>query len=436
MGASRAILLLLAASLPLSAQNAAKTKARATAPQSRTAALVRDAEAAIDKYDYAAAEPKLQQATTDDPKDYRAWFDLGFVYSSTGRKTEAITAYRKAVELKPDAFEPNLNLGVLLAATGAPDAESYLRAATKLKPSVSKPEDGQARAWMALGMYLEDRQPQDAIRAFQAASQLAPRDPAAYVHSGILLEKQDDFPKAEEAFRTAATIDPTSAEAFAGLANVYTRSKQLLPAAAALRSFLKLRPADVNAHLQLGRMLRELGYPTDARAELEMAAKLAPADTAVQRELAATDALDKRFPEAEGRYRELVQRQPNDPDLHYALGSVLLQQKKFPDAEEQFLSVVRLKPDLGEAYGELAVAAAENKHYELALKALDQRGRYLPEMPGTYFLRATSYDNLRAYPQAAESYHKFLEVAGGKYPDQEWQARHRLIAIEPKGKKK
>ena len=36
------------------------------------------------------------------------------------------------------------------------------------------------------------------------------------------------------------------------------------------------------------------------------------------------------------------------------------------------------------------------------------------------------------YKQAAVDYHLFLDSAGGKYPDQEWQARHRLIAIEPK----
>jgi len=34
--------------------------------------------------------------------------------------------------------------------------------------------------------------------------------------------------------------------------------------------------------------------------------------------------------------------------------------------------------------------------------------------------------------EAAASYHQFLAVANGQFPDQEWQARHRLIAIEPK----
>ena len=50
-----------------------------------------------------------------------------------------------------------------------------------------------------------------------------------------------------------------------------------------------------------------------------------------------------------------------------------------------------------------------------------------------FFLRATAYDHLRDFKDASTNYHQFLE-ADGKFPDQEWQARHRLIAIEPKKK--
>ena len=93
---------------------------------------------------------------------------------------------------------------------------------------------------------------------------------------------------------------------------------------------------------------------------------------------------------------------------------------------------VQLKPDFGPAYGDLAVAANENKNYPLAIQAVDMRAKYMPEIPMTYFLRATAYDHLQDVKNAARYYHQFLDVAGGKFPDQEWQARHRLIAIEPK----
>ena len=93
---------------------------------------------------------------------------------------------------------------------------------------------------------------------------------------------------------------------------------------------------------------------------------------------------------------------------------------------------VKLKPDLGAAYGDLAFAASENKDYPLTIKALDTRAKFLPEEPITYFLRASAYDHLKDYKRAAVNFHLFLNTANGKYPEQEWQAKHRLIAIEPK----
>jgi hypothetical protein len=58
--------------------------------------------------------------------------------------------------------------------------------------------------------------------------------------------------------------------------------------------------------------------------------------------------------------------------------------------------------------------------------------KLLPEIPITYFLRASACDHLQDFKTAAVNYHLFLRRRNGKYPDQEWQAKHRLIAIEPK----
>jgi len=119
--------------------------------------------------------------------------------------------------------------------------------------------------------------------------------------------------------------------------------------------------------------------------------------------------------------------------LHRGLGKALLLQKKFPEAQEEFLAAVRLKRDWPDVYVDLAFAANENKNYELTIRALNGRTMLNAELPAIcFFLRASAYDHLRDYKQASLDYHHFLEVANGKYPDQEWQATHRLIAIEPK----
>src|SRR5262245_49458834 len=68
-----------------------QTKSKPT-PAVETVAVpkaVADAEEAIGKKDYDRAEPLLLEATQKDPKDYRAWYDLGFVFQATNRVSAA-----------------------------------------------------------------------------------------------------------------------------------------------------------------------------------------------------------------------------------------------------------------------------------------------------------------------------------------------------------
>ncbi|MGO9647733.1 MAG: tetratricopeptide repeat protein [Terriglobales bacterium] len=390
------------------------------------------AESDIEKKDYAAAEPLLKKVVADDPKNYQAWFDLGFVYNAQGNLTESIAAYRKSVAAKPDVFESNLNLGISLAKAGQPDAEQFLRAATTLKPTANV-DEGRARAWLSLAHVLEASKPEEAIAAYQRAAALAPKDQEPHLAAGTLLVKAYHFADAEQEYKQALTIDPASSEALIGLANIYTRGNRFLDAQQVLEKIVALHPDDTQARLLLSRVLVQMGKNDEAVASAQAARKLDPMNPKIQRELADLYMSAKKYDQAEAVYRSLLNGKTDNPaDLHHVLGVALLKQRKFPEAEQECLAAVKLKPDLGEAYGDLAVAAVENKDYQLAIKAADARAKFLPEIPIGYFLRASAYDHLRAYKPAAENYHKFLEVANGQYPDQEWQARHRLIAIEPK----
>jgi hypothetical protein len=60
------------------------------------------------------------------------------------------------------------------------------------------------------------------------------------------------------------------------------------------------------------------------------------------------------------------------------------------------------------------------------------RSKYLPELPSTYFLRATAYDALHDKANATAYYHRFLDSSAGKFANQEWQAHQRLLLLENK----
>ena len=389
------------------------------------------AEAAIGRQEYSAAEPLLKTVVAKAPDIYAAWFDLGFVEHALGKNEDAIAAYRKSVAAKPDVFESNLNLGLLLAETHQPDAPQFLRAATQLTPTAN-PDQGHVRAWLGLGDALEATQPAEAIKAYQQAAALAPKDVEPHLSAGLLLEKQNQIPQAEQEYKQALAIDASSSDALTALTNLYMRSHQFAEAEAELRKLVAMHPQDPGAAMQLGRMLAAEGKKEEAITQLQAAQKLAPRDAGLQRDLADIYLSQKKYPLAEAQYRSLLANDGNNAELHDLLGRALLEQLKYAAAQSEFLVALHLKPDFAAAYADLAFAANGNNNYPLVIGALNKRGALLPETPITYFLRASAYDHLRDYKDASVNYHKFLEAAQGKFPDQEWQARHRLIAIEPK----
>jgi tetratricopeptide (TPR) repeat protein len=389
------------------------------------------AEAFIEKQNYGAAESLLQKVVERDAMNYEAWFDLGFVENALGKLEASIDAYRKSVSAKPDVFESNLNLGLQLAKSGSLEAEGFLRVATKLDPA-KHPADGQYRAWLALGDVLKKSNAEEALSAYHEASALQPKEAEPHLAAGVILEEESKAGEAEQEYKRAMALDPGGTDAATALANLYMRGRRFPEAEDYLRKLLAGHAPEARVEVQLGRVLAAEGKNDEAMAALAAGIRLAPEDEAAQRDLADLYSSGGKNDLAESAYRKLLAAHPNDGALHRSLGQALLRQKKFLPAQEEFLTTVRLKPDLGEAYGDLAFTAGENKNYELALRALDARAKLLPEIPITYFLRASALDHLHEFKKAAANYRLFLNSAKGQYPDQEWQAKHRLITIEPK----
>ncbi|MBV8207148.1 MAG: tetratricopeptide repeat protein, partial [Acidobacteria bacterium] len=400
---------------------------------------VTQAEEALDHKNYPAAEELLKKATASDPQDFRAWFDLGLLYNATNRRPDAIAAYRRSVEADSSFFESSFNLGVTLAQAGEnAEAARYLRAATGLKP-LADADENHARAWRALGEVLaQQKQSQPAAEAFGEAEKLAPRDAALHLSAGRALESAGALDEAGEEFRAAAELDPSSKEALAGIVNVNMRAHRLPEAEAALRKFLAADPQNATAHLQLGRVLLAESKNDEAAPELETALRLQPGDVAVERELAGLHASAKQYDKAAAEYRDLVQRDPRNGDLRFAYGTVLMDMHDSAAAQRELLEAARLAPG-ADVFGNLALVASDNKDYALVVRVLDARSKLAPENAGTFFLRATALDHLHEatqkpeyLKQAIENYKKFLEASNGRNPDNEWKARHRLIALEPK----
>ncbi|HKW74968.1 MAG TPA: tetratricopeptide repeat protein [Terriglobales bacterium] len=377
---------------------------------------------------FAEAEEKLQALAASRARNPQFWFDLGFAQSHQNKKEEAVDSYRKAVQFAPTWFEANLNLGLALAKSGdGAGAIPVLRHTVELKPTTGG-KLALSKAWESIAEVLRSSDPKAAAQAYDKAAELNPSAPELSLNAARMLQKSGDAAQAEQRYRKSANAG--NSEAMALLIDLLDQQKRYAEAEDWLHKYIAQNPKDVQAPALLAKLLGAENKPDEALAVLESAEKSSPSP-AIELQLAGLYLQAKKYQQAEPLFRSLVRQNAGDSDLHYGLGLALLYQLKYPAAERELLQAVKLKPDLADAYAYLSDAARENKHYPLAIQALDARARFLPETPATIFTRAICYDNLRMTKQAVASYKQFLTVAGGKYPDQEFQARHRLKAIEP-----
>ena len=412
---------------------AAASTAAASQPVSQQ---VVEAEEAIVKSDWKAAEAKLDAWLAAHPADARALFDAGYVADAQNRLDDAAVLYRRAVEANPQSFEAHLSLGLLLARMGKlAEARPELAAATALDPGEAGPAV-KARAWRALAEI--DRPgpgksgdtvaaPNDLLEALK----LSPETPADTLLAAGLAEEAGQYDTAEKAYHRVLDKNQKSAPANAGLAHLLIARKQYPEAETLLRAALENSPDDPALTAQLATVLAA----EDKAEALPLIQKLHdahPADAAITRMMAEVLAEAGDAAGSDHLYIGLLTTNPNDPALLIAHGQNLIRQLKYAEAFAAFDKATQLDPANPEGWSGLAFAASRTSQPSITLHALTMRSKYLPEIPSTYFLWATAYDTLHQKAAAASYYHQFLNSSAGKFPDQEWQARQRLILLEKK----
>lgn len=172
-------------------------------------------------------------------------FYAGRAYEAVARPDDAIASYRSAIQLDPDTVEARVNLGLLLALRGDPEALTVLDHASRLAPAAESPWQNKAVAaatkrdlagyeaalaealarnpdlatlWFESARVALGRKQLDA--AMHAATQavaLQPRQKGAWTLLGQTLYFAGDKARARAAFEEALRQDPRDADAARGM---------------------------------------------------------------------------------------------------------------------------------------------------------------------------------------------------------------------------
>ena len=61
---------------------------------------------------------------------------------------------------------------------------------------------------------------------------------------------------------------------------------------------------------------------------------------------------------------------------------------------------------------------------------MDRLDKMETPKPGSWFVRAICYDKLSRKAEAIDAYQKFLDQDNGQHDTQDFQARHRILALQ------
>lgn len=392
------------------------------------------AETAIASSDWTTANARLEPWVAAHPDDARALFDLGYVADAQNRLDDAAGLYRRAIAADPKSLEAHLSLGLLLARQGKPDdARPELAAATTLDPGSAGPAL-KARAWRALAQIDRpqpggDNDPTAASNDLIQALRISPETEDDTLLAAGLAEDAGQYDSAEGAYRRVLAEDPKSRPATTGLAHLLLARKQYADAETMLRAALVQFPDDPVLTAQLATALAAQDK-AEALPLLQKLHEAHPSDPAVTRMLASVLADAGDYAGSDKLYVALLAASPKDTDLLIAHGQNLVHQLRYVDAYAAFDAATRIAPGSIDGWSGLAFAASRLERPNETIHALTMRSQFAPENASTYFLWAISYDKLHQKPQAIAYYQHFLDAAGGKFPNEEWQARQRLDVLK------
>lgn len=400
-------------------------------PQS---AAMQAANEALAAREWLKAVKLLTPLAEENPKDAHVLYDLGSAQDALDEESAAEQSYRAAILDDGGYLEARVALGLLLARAGRmDDARQELGAAAALNGDKLL----RARALRAMARIDAKARPGEARDELLAALSLSPETPEDTLMTAELAEGANGGKDAAEAaYRRLLAEVPNDPQATAALAHLLASEKKYPEAEALLTAGLAAHPGDEPMTLQLASVDVAEGKTAEALPLVEALHTANPGETNVSHLLAELYLQAKDYAHAEPLLAGLSALNPRDGaviDLH---AEALMHLHRTAEAEKMLRPVVEnpqlfaSTEDWGIAAADLAFSASENNEPGLVLQVLQNRAKVLPTSPPILFLTAISEDKLHQVKLAVQAYKDFLAASNGANPNEEFEAQHRLIALD------
>lgn len=233
---------------------------------------------ARNRRDYLIAEKAYGRARSTSPKDSRAIYGLGNIFSDQQRWEEAEKAYREAIELEPSSPEPYIALSYVLTqpVVGSNLGERYTEAEKMAREAIIlTPNNAIAIDQLGVAMELKGLISEATINSYRKAIELEPTFALAYAHLGRILRRNGKTNDSSEAYRKAIELS-TDVPTMILVADVMQSQQRFIESEQLLRKAIRQDPRNPTALFLLGRALTTRKSFSEAESVLKKSVEVSP----------------------------------------------------------------------------------------------------------------------------------------------------------------
>lgn len=220
-----------------------------------------------------------------------------------------------------------------------------------------------------------------------------PKPSATPLERGIQLLNEKKPDEALKAFEEAISLDPQNPlpHYYAGVA--YHLKRQPLPAITSLNRALQLAPGMPEAILEIGMIMEEIGRFDQARGAYQAVAAGREENPVVK--------------EARERLRRLSAME------HYRRAGRLFQERRYEDALKELQSALSLTPENAEFHFAAGTAYLRLERFKEALEAFKKAVEINPAYTDAFFQIGLIYESQSVYKEAIEAFKRVISLAPG-----------------------
>jgi tetratricopeptide (TPR) repeat protein len=364
-------------------------------------------QAALGLDEQMTARLHLEKAVKINPSDLATQVLLANIYDKQRDYAEAVSAYRKVIQIDPTRADAFYGLGkILYKQTQYKDAADALEKAASQGYAGKEVQFDLGEAYEAVPDFAR------AAAAYERYIALGPAEAwKAALRLGVCRTKLGEYDAAIAALAEAEKAEPRNIKVREAQAEAFMKAGRLEEAEAVYTAMAGINPPEAKRYYsQTYQMYEGAGKFDRAIAPLKKIIELDPKNETNFYYLGLTYFKAQQYDQAVAAFQQSLAIKPDFPHAWYQIGSSYFNAKKYKEAAEAYKKYVELSPEDASGWLNIGVAYNQAKNYEAALEPLKKCVDLKPDNAVALANLAIVYINLKDNFSAKEIYNKLVTL--------------------------